>query len=80
MTLIWALARNMRPWTVMVRERRKRKTREAESTDAPDRFGLPHSSDEGGVIPVERRGWVTRVATGRVNGQPEELTGRDGRR
>src|SRR6476620_2659821 len=32
--------------------------REAESTDAPERGGLPRSSDEAGVILVERRGWV----------------------
>src|SRR5258708_29224184 len=30
--------------------------REAESTDAPERGGLPRSSDEAGVMPVERRG------------------------
>ena len=35
--------------------------REAESTDAPERGGLPRSSDEAGVMPVERRGWVIRV-------------------
>ena len=29
--------------------------REAESTDAPDRGGLLRSSDEAGVMPVERR-------------------------
>src|SRR6266480_4132376 len=36
--------------------------REAESTDAPERGGLLRSSDEAGVMPVERRGWVTAVA------------------
>ncbi len=30
--------------------------REAESTDAPDRGGLPRSSDEGSVMELERRG------------------------
>src|ERR1700722_18847001 len=35
--------------------------REAESTDAPERGGLPRSSDEAGVMPVERRGQVTDV-------------------
>ncbi len=30
--------------------------REAESTDAPDRDGLPRSSDEGSVMELERRG------------------------
>src|SRR5271155_31282 len=33
--------------------------REAESTDAPERGGLPCSSDEAGVMLVERRGQVT---------------------
>src|SRR6266700_5222182 len=32
--------------------------REAESTDAPERGGLPRSSDEGPVMGLERRGWV----------------------
>ena len=40
--------------------------REAESTDAPVRGGLPRSSDEGPVMGLERRGWV--IATGL--GQP----------
>jgi hypothetical protein len=38
--------------------------REAESTDAPARGGLPRSSDEAGVMPVERRGRVTEVGSG----------------
>ena len=38
--------------------------REAESTDAPERGGLPHSSEEAGVMPVERRGRVTDVGLG----------------
>ncbi len=33
--------------------------REAESTDAPERGGLPRSSDEGPVIELVRRGRVT---------------------
>src|SRR5258708_19218850 len=37
--------------------------REAESTDAPERGGLPCSSDEAGVMLVERRGQVTDVGT-----------------
>ena len=32
--------------------------REAESTDAPERGGLPRSSDEAAVMAVERRGRV----------------------
>src|SRR5258707_10203722 len=38
--------------------------REAESTDAPERGGLPRSSDEASVMLVERRGWVTGVGSG----------------
>ena len=38
--------------------------RKAESTDAPERGGLPCSSDEAGVMPVERRGWVIAVELG----------------
>jgi len=37
--------------------------REAESTDAPERGGLPRSSVEAGVMPVERRGQVTDVGS-----------------
>lgn len=39
----------------------KRRTREAESTDASIRRGLPHSSDDAGVMLAERRGQVTGV-------------------
>ena len=38
--------------------------REAESTDAPERGGLLRSSDEAGVMPVERRGRVIDVGSG----------------
>src|SRR5262245_47983231 len=38
--------------------------REAESTDAPERGGLLRSSDEAGVMPVERRERVTDVGLG----------------
>src|SRR5882757_7837044 len=37
--------------------------REAESTDAPERGGLPCTSDEAGVMLVERRGQVTDVGS-----------------
>src|SRR5260370_31602021 len=37
--------------------------REAESTDAPERGGLPCSSDEAGVMLVERRGQVIAVGS-----------------
>jgi len=38
--------------------------REAESTDAPERGGLPRSSDEAAVMVVERRGQVIAVGLG----------------
>src|SRR5262245_32716728 len=38
--------------------------REAESTDAPERGGLPRSSDEGSVMGLERRGRVIAVDLG----------------
>jgi len=40
--------------------------REAESTDAPERGGLPRSSDEAGVMPVERRGRVIAADLGQL--------------
>ncbi len=46
--------------------------REAESTDAPERGGLPRSSDEGPVMGLERRGQV--IAIDRVNRRREEPT------
>src|SRR5215216_941837 len=38
--------------------------REAESTDAPERGGLPCSSDEAGVMLVERRGQAIAIGSG----------------
>ena len=38
--------------------------REAESTDAPERGGLPRSSDEGSVMGLEPRGQVIAVDLG----------------
>jgi hypothetical protein len=43
-----ALAWNLRTWPTMPRKRHKWKSREAESTDASERGGLPCSSDEAG--------------------------------
>ena len=40
--------------------------REAESTDAPERGGLPRSSDEGPVMGLERRGWVIAADLGQL--------------
>ena len=42
--------------------------REAESTDASERGGLPCSSDEAGVMLVERRGRVIAVELGPTGG------------
>jgi hypothetical protein len=47
--------------------------REAESTDAPERGGLPRSSDEAGVMLVEGksqapRSWDSRVAGNQDSG------------
>jgi len=38
--------------------------REAESTDAPERGGLPRSSEERSAMEPERTGWVTAVELG----------------
>ena len=38
--------------------------REAESTDAPERGGLPRSSEEAGVMPVERREQAIAIDSG----------------
>ena len=43
-------------------------TREAESTDAPERDGLPRSSNEAGVMLVEQRRRVTDVELGPTGG------------
>src|SRR3972149_4625807 len=40
--------------------------REAESTDAPERGGLPRSSDEGPAMGLERRGWVIAADLGQL--------------
>ena len=51
--------------------------REAESTDAPERGGLPRSSYETAVMVVERRGWVSAVVSGQpANGMSPIFNGR----
>ena len=40
--------------------------REAESTDASERDGLPRSSDEGPVMGLERRRWVIAADVGQL--------------
>ena len=51
--------------------------REAESTDAPERGGLPCSSDEAGVMLVERRGRVIAIWLGSTgNGRNLTCNGR----
>ena len=51
--------------------------REAESTDAPGRGGLLRSSDEAGVMPVERRGRAIAIWLGSTgNGKNPMFNGR----
>ena len=51
--------------------------REAESTDAPARGGLLRSSDEAGVMPVERREQAIAIVIGSTgNGRNPILNGR----
>jgi hypothetical protein len=50
--------------------------REAESTDAPERGGLPRSSNEGSVMELERRGWVIAVDLGQPVRREEPLVQR----
>src|SRR5262249_33311286 len=51
--------------------------RKAESTDAPERGGLPRRSDEGPVTGLERRGWVIAVDLGQpVAGKSSSFNGR----
>jgi hypothetical protein len=47
---------------------------ETESTDAPERGGPPRSSDEAGVMLVERRGRVIDIGSGqlRSGNRPQE--------
>src|SRR6266496_4954782 len=49
--------------------------REAESTDAPARGGLLRSSEEAGVMPVERREQVIAVEFGSTGSYREEPEG-----
>src|SRR5229473_2285776 len=49
--------------------------REAESTDAPERGGLPRSSDEVGQCPWRRRGWVIVVERGPTGSNRDEPDG-----
>src|SRR3982074_3023122 len=51
--------------------------REAESTDAPARGGLLHSSDEAGVMPVARRERAVAICLGSTgNGRNPKFNGR----
>jgi len=50
--------------------------REAKSTEAPERGGLPRSSDEGSVMELERRGRVTAVDLGQPVRRDEPLVQR----
>ena len=48
--------------------------REAKSTEAPERDGLPRSSAEAGVMPVERRGRAIAVDLGQSVRREEPLS------
>src|SRR5215475_13723331 len=48
--------------------------RKAESTDAPERGGLPRSSAEAAVMVVERRGWVIAADVGQLVRREEPLS------
>ena len=52
--------------------------REAESTDAPERGGLPRSSDEGPVMGLERRGRAIAAELGQpvLSGGAQNFSGR----
>src|SRR5215510_1774247 len=50
--------------------------REAKSTEAPERGGLPRSNDEGSVMELERRGRVTAVDLGQQVRRDEPLVQR----
>src|SRR5262249_61278063 len=50
--------------------------REAESTDAPERGGLPHISDEGSVMELERRRRASAVDLGQPARRDEPLVQR----
>src|SRR6476469_7785206 len=50
--------------------------REAESTDASERGGLPRSSDEGTVMGLERRGWVIAADLGQLVSREEPFVQR----
>jgi hypothetical protein len=50
--------------------------REAESTDAPERGGLPRSSAEGSVMELERRGQLIAVDLGQLVRREEPLVQR----
>jgi hypothetical protein len=68
-TLIWAFVRNLRNLTGDAKGKgTSGENREAESTDASVSGGLPRSSDEGLVMRLERRGWVTRATIGESTG------------
>jgi hypothetical protein len=51
--------------------------REAESTEAPVRGGLPRNSDEADVMSVERRGQVTNVGIRSTGNRKSLISGRE---
>src|ERR1700730_14276852 len=72
-----ALVRNVRTWPAMPREKAQASNREAESTDAPGRGGLLRSSEEAGVMLVERREQAIAIWLGSTgNGRNPMFKGR----
>ena len=68
-----ALVRNVRTYTAMLKGKgASGANREAESTDAPVRGGLLRSSEEAGVMPVERREQAIAVELGSTGSYREE--------
>src|SRR5215467_9782966 len=70
-SLIQAFVRNLRTWLAMEREKVQAQQREAESTDATARGGLPRSSGEAGNSRGAKGAGHSRQDG--VNGQPDEL-------
>ena len=73
-----ALVRNVRTYTAMLKGKgASGANREAASTDAPVRGGLLRSSEEAGVMPVERREQAIAIWPGSTgNGKNPMFNGR----
>jgi len=76
-TLILAFVWNVRTWPAMPREKVQAAPTARPKVPMPERGGLPRSSDEAGVMLVERRGRVTEVGSGQpATGGTWSLNGR----